>query len=205
MLQVDFVSANGVPATITIMPNTFKFNYLYCQETAYATTIAVTLPPPKMSVVIAGLTMISECDNLELLANLASPSLYPLTFAWNISFITVGKLISSQALATANNYFLTYSTFGSLKPITIPSTYYRRDSILNVTLLATGATVVTDVISKSVIVNILGDIPKIKFSSKSQAVTTLPSTQKSVLALQIANKRCTRSSRRLLQSGDNGI
>ena len=203
MLQVDFVAANGVPPTITIMPNTFKFNYLYCQEYAWATTVPVTLPPPKMSVVIAGLTMISECDTLELLANLASPSLYPLNFAWNISFITVGKLISTQALAAANNYFQTYSTFGGLTPITISSSYYRRDSTLNVTLLATGATVVTDVISKSVIVNIMGDIPKIKFSSKSQAVTTLPSDQKSVLALQIANKRCTRASRRLLQS-DNG-
>ena len=89
--------------------------------------------------IIAGLTTISECDNLELLANLASPVPFPLIFAWNVSFITVGKTMSAQALTATNNYFKTYSAFGALQPLTIASSYFVKDSSLNVTLLAKAA------------------------------------------------------------------
>ena len=50
----------------------------------------------------------------------------------------------------------------------------------------------SDTASYSVVVNIVGDIPKIKFSIKSQAVTGLPGDQKTVVAMQIANKRCVK-------------
>ena len=204
-LQVDFVYTTGVPSFLKINAKSFYYDYAYSQESADVTSVPVTKPPPpKMTVVIAGLTSLSECDNLELLANLASATLYPLVFAWNISFITVGKLITPKALTAANNVFLTYSTFGDLKPISIASTYYRSGSSINVTLLAKASPRGTEIASQTVVVNIVADIPKIKFSSKSQAVTELPGNSKSVLALQIANKRCTRNSRRLLQSDSSG-
>ena len=166
-------------------------------------TIAVNLPPPKVSVIIAGLTSLSECDNLELLANLASPTLYPLVFSWSISFITIGILTPPQTIIAAKNYFLTYSNFSALKPVSIASSFYRKDTTINVTLLAKAANQDSDIVSQTVIINILGDIPKVKFSSKSQAVSDLQGDAKSVLAMQIANKRCARSSRRMLQS-DSG-
>ena len=75
-------------------------------------------------------------------------------------------------------------------------------------MLAKAANQDSDVVSQTVIVNILGDIPKVKFSSKSQAVSDLQGDTASVLAMQIANKRCARSSslRRLQSdSGDNLI
>ena len=88
-----------------------------------------------------------------------------------------------------------------MKPVSIASSYYRKDTTINVTLLAKAANQDSDVVSQTVIVNILGDIPKVKFSSKSQAVSDLQGDAKSVLAMQIANKRCARStSRRRLQS-----
>ena len=206
-LQVDFSSEQGIPSSITIAPKSFYYDYIYCEESADSVSFAIILPPPKMSVVIAGLTMLSECDNLELLANLASRSLYPLVFSWNISFIAVGKTMTKQAISEANNYFLTYSNFSDLKPVSVPRTYYKKDCTLNVTLLAKAANTASDIVSKTVIVNIVGDIPKIKFASKSQAITTLPGDSKSVLALQNANKRCQKvpPQRRLLPDDVNLI
>ena len=206
VLSVSFSPDQGIPNNITIMPGNFSYNYIYCQQSADKTTINVTLPPPKMTVVIAGLTTISECDNLELLANLAGPSLYPLIYAWSISFIVTGSLMSSQDIATANEYFQIYNNFSVLRPVSIPITYYRKDCVINVTLLATAATQDSDTVSQTVIVNIVGDIPKIKFGSKSQEVSELPGDQKSILSLQIANKRCQRdNSSRRLQSDDNNL
>ena len=207
VLSVSFSPEQGIPNNITIMPGNFTYNYIYCQQSADKTTMAVTLPPPKMVVVVAGLTTISECDNLELLANLAGPSLYPLVYAWNITFVTIGSLMSRQDVATANQYFQTYNNYSALRPVSIPSAYYRKDCVINVTLLAIAATASSDVVSQTVIVNILGDIPKVKFSSKSQSVSELPGDQKSILPIQIANKRCQRdnSSRRLQSAEDDLI
>ena len=115
--------------------------------------------------------------------------------------------MNKKAISAANNYFLTYSSFSDLKPVSVPSLYYQKDCTLNVTLLAKAANTVSDIVSKTVIVNILGDIPKIKFASKSQAITSLPGDSKSVLAIQIANKRCQKvpSQRRLLPDNGNLI
>ena len=201
MLQVNFDPTVGAPPSITIMPNSFHYDYPYSMVSADAATVPIVLPHLQLNMIIAGLTMISECDNLELLANIASPIPFPLVFAWNISFITVGQAMSAQALNATNNYFKAFSVFGTLKPLTIASSYYVKDSSLNVTLFAKAASGDSDTASTWVIVNIVGDIPKIKFSIKSQAVTGLPGYQRTVLSIQIANKRCIKTtSRRMLQS-----
>ena len=203
-LLIDYDISIGIPPSLTILPNVFHYDYVYSQVSADATTVPIVVPHVQISVVIAGLTQISECDNLELLANLASPIPFPLIFAWNVSFITVGQTMTEQALNATNNYFKTYAAFGPLGPLTIASSYFVKGSSLNVTLLAKATSLDSDTATYTVVVNIVGDIPKIKFATKSQAVTTLQGNQKTVLAQQIANKRCVKSgSRRMLQSSLN--
>ena len=157
MLQVNFDISVGIPPSITILSNAFHYDYAYSQVNSDAATVPVVVPHVQINVIIAGLTTISECDNLELLANLASPIPFPLIFAWNVSFITVGQTMSAKALTATKNYFKAYSTFGPLQPLTISSSNFVKDSSLNVTLLAKAASLDSDTASYSVIVNIVGD------------------------------------------------
>ena len=142
---------------------------------------------------ITGLTRISECDNVELLAVLKSYSMYPLIFMWNISFITIGPDMTQNQINNANNFFLSYSNFDVLRPVSIPSSYFTKDCVLNFTLLAKYQNLVSAPAAISVTVYIVDDIPKIKFTSKSQYVQQYPGDQKNTLTIQIANVACVKN------------
>ena len=112
---------------------------------------------------------------------------------WNISFTTIGPEMTKKQIDTVNDYFITMRKFAALKPVSIPSSYFTKGCVFNITLYAKFQFLVSDIASIIIRVTIVEDIPKIKFASKSQAVQKYPGDQKNTITMQIANAVCKKN------------
>lgn len=112
---------------------------------------------------------------------------------WNISFITIGPDMTQNLTNAANNFFASYRKFAALQPVSIPSSYFTKGCVFNVTLIAKYQSYVSAPASITILAKIVGDIPKIKFASKSQYIQQYPGNVKTTLTMQIANTVCKKN------------
>ena len=138
------------------------------------------------------------CDNIQLNAKLLSQCIYPIQYKWDITFSNVGTGFTSSQQQDALDYFKTFSTYSSIAALNIPSNYFTKDSVLNVKLSAQTASGL-GVTTTSTQVTVMGNLPSIRFTERSQGITEFSSDSPTIIAFDVINKKCAESSR-LLQS-----
>ena len=182
--------------TLTILSNSLYPNYKYAQNPVVASDFPIKEPKISIKISIDGMTTVSECDNIQLKVILLSQCIYPIQFKWNITFSTLGPGFSASQQEEALNYFLTFSDYSSITAINIPSKYYVKNSVLNV-ILSAQTTSGLGLTTTSTQVTIKDNFPTIKFTEKLQTTAEFPSDNQTIVAFEVANRKCTDSSRLL--------
>jgi len=186
-LEVDYEPQFGIMRQLTIKSTVFYYSYFYSQNPANQTTITVRLPVLDSTIKINCISFVSECDTLNLFGTVVTPTLYPLTFKWEVSF---SPSLDQSLLTEVNDLLNQNSEFGNTNAITIPSKMLKRGAKITVTLSAKAANFESKIISTSTVVNVFGNIPKIKFTSKSQYVLEINGDKSTFIPMLVDNTKC---------------
>jgi len=187
ILVVDYEPQIGIMQQLTIKSKSFYYDYEYAQESSDQTTLQIKLPPLDATLKITGITAVSECDTVNLFGTIVTPTLYPLSLKWEVTF---EPALTEPILSEANTYFTPLKEFGKISSISIPSKMLKRGSKITATLSAKAANFDSNIISASTTINIFGDIPKIKFTSKSQFVVEVNGNKSTPVPMLIDNTKC---------------
>jgi len=187
VLEIDYEPQKGIMEKLTIKSNAFYYDYLYAQNPADKETLSIKLPPVNATLKINGISAVSECDTVELFGTIVTPSLYPLALKWEVKF---DPPLTEPRLSEANTLLAPLNVFGKISAISIPSKVLKQGSKINVTLSAKAASFDSNIIATSTVVNVFGNIPKIKFTSKSQFVVELNGNKSTSIPILIDNAKC---------------
>jgi len=187
ILAVGYEPQIGIMTQLTIKSKAFYYDYQYAQESVDQTTMQIRLPQLDTSFKITGITAVSECDTVNLFGTIVSPTLYPLLLKWDFQF---EPALTEPLLTEANTYFVQYKEFGAISSVSIPSKLLNRGSKISVSLSAKASNFDSNIVSTSTVVNVFSDIPKIKFTSKSQFVVELDGNKSTPIPFLIDNIKC---------------
>ena len=141
---------------------------------------------------------------MELTAILNKKTLYPLQYAWEVVYESVGPSADSATKKKAEDYFATFKNYSTIATITLDNKYLIRESVLSAKVLVQrlgGSAKVLEAIAK---ITVLGSLAWARFTRKGEAAQELEGGSKNTLPLEICNKRCQKS-RRLLQGEEDTI
>jgi len=188
ILEVDYEPQVGIMQQLIIKSKSFYFDYLYAQNAADQTTISIKMPPLDATLKINGISAVSACDTVNLFGTIVTPTLYPLSLKWDVEF---SPALTEPLLTEANTLLAPFKEFGKSSALSIPSKMLKQGSQIMVTLSAKAANFESKIISTSTVVNVFGNIPKIKFTSKSQFVVELNGNKSTSIPILIDNSKCT--------------
>jgi len=186
-LAVDYNPEIGIIENLTTSSKGFYYDYEFAMKPAPEKTIALKTPELSVGISIKGLASVSECGSIELMAVLTNSTLYPLVFMWEI---TTNAKYDAATKTEAEALFDTFGTYSENRAITIPSKFLKKGTSFTITLKTKAANVNSRIIETQKNVEILGNVPKIKFTSKSSFVVELEGNKNSVLPVEVDTLKC---------------
>eukprot|EP01022_Parablepharisma_sp_SALTPOND_P023301 TRINITY_DN489_c0_g1_i2.p1 TRINITY_DN489_c0_g1~~TRINITY_DN489_c0_g1_i2.p1 ORF type:complete len:3581 (+),score=247.31 TRINITY_DN489_c0_g1_i2:188-10930(+) len=186
-LQFDYDPQVGIMGSLQIKENTLFYNYKYPQTALDAVTVEVELPKFEPVIRITGVTTVSQCDSAEFFAVVVTPSLYPIMFKWKVAFTST---LSDTLASEAEEYFGKFAEFSTKTAITIPNKFLVQGGKVNITLEAKASKFESEHILAKTVVNILAEVPKVKFAAKSQNVLELDGSKSNYISLQVSSRKC---------------
>jgi len=186
-LVVDYNPEIGIMEEITIRPNTFYYGYRFAQIPADSVKLTIQLPSFEASLIINGISAVSECDTIELFGVVASPTLYPLSFKWDIHY---DRNLTGDLKTEADKYFAPFQAFSQISAMQIPSKFISRGLTISITLTAMYAKFTNLVRIANKVVKVYENIPNIRFTSKSDFVLNLIGDKSTRVPLLISNFKC---------------
>jgi len=186
-LTVNYNPDVGIMEELTIKADAFYYDYRYSQLAADSVKFTIQLPAFEASLVVNGISAVSECDTIELFGVVASPTLYPLSFKWDINY---DKNLTGDLKIEADNYFAPFKKFSQVSALQIPQKYTSRGLTISVTLTAMYARFSNLVRVANKVVKVYENIPNIRFTSKSDFVLNLVGDNPTRIPLLISNFKC---------------
>eukprot|EP01022_Parablepharisma_sp_SALTPOND_P022586 TRINITY_DN45_c0_g2_i5.p1 TRINITY_DN45_c0_g2~~TRINITY_DN45_c0_g2_i5.p1 ORF type:complete len:1513 (-),score=185.04 TRINITY_DN45_c0_g2_i5:92-4630(-) len=187
-LEIAYDPQIGVMEEIGVKENVFFYDYTYSQEPVAPVKVPIKMPPLETDINIKGLATVSECDTAELFGVIVTPTLYALVLKWDLFY---NPPLPDSLKSEADKYFAPFKEYSQSFTLSIPSKFLKRGSTINVTLTAKGATVNSNTISTSKVINVVDNVANIKFTSKSQFVQEFDGSKSNNVPIQIYNTKCS--------------
>eukprot|EP01022_Parablepharisma_sp_SALTPOND_P022581 TRINITY_DN45_c0_g1_i1.p1 TRINITY_DN45_c0_g1~~TRINITY_DN45_c0_g1_i1.p1 ORF type:complete len:2028 (-),score=149.77 TRINITY_DN45_c0_g1_i1:98-5482(-) len=184
-LEIEYNPEIGIMEVIVLKEDAFFYDYPYSQEPADPTVIKISVPSLETIIKITGITSVTERDTVDLFGVMTTPTLYPLVFKWDL----VHDPPLSETLAEeATEYFAQFKNYSRANALTIPTKFLISGSRITVSLTAKAAEFVSNLINTTSMVTVFDDVPKIKYTSKSQLVLEMDGSKSNRIPFQIENE-----------------
>jgi len=187
ILEIDYDPRYGIMQELTILNNSFYYNYPYSQEAARQITVKIDMPPLEATIEIKGISSVSECGTVELFGAVTTPTIFPLIFKWQVSY---NPTPPETLLNELNLYLEPFKSYSQNSTLTIPSRLLLKNTKISVTLYAKAANFDSNEISANKEIEIFDNIPRLTFTSKPMFALELNGNKSNSIPFQLDNFRC---------------